>query len=129
MPEMVSRKFLIYEYVPGCAQSLTECSRREKIMLKYKNQITIAAEFVYSDEIEPAVECEISINLSAMRGWSDWEISGQVQKVLMFGIGRTNGIIPRGDDCEYEFNRHGGEITSWIIRELRGKPPIGFSAR
>ena len=130
MSEMISRKFLIYEYAPGCAQSLTANSRREKIVLDSDSKEGIVkgivGEFVYSDEIEPAVECEISINPSAMCGWGDEEISRQVQQVLMFGIGRNNGIIPESDDPEYAFNRHGAEITKWIISEIRGKPPIGF---
>lgn len=129
MPEVISRKFLIYEYAPGCAESLTANSRREKIMLESESGITIAAEFVYSDEIEPAVECEISITPSAMSRWPDEKISGQVQQVLHFGISKTNGIIPERDNPEYAFTRHGAEITNWIIREVRGKPPIGFHVR
>ena len=128
MPEVISRKFLIYEYAPGCAESLTTNSRREKIMLESESGITIAAEFEYSDEIEPAVECEISITQSAMSRWPDEKISRQVQQVLMFGIGRTNGIIPERDNPEYAFTRHVAEITNWIIREIREKPPIGFRA-
>ncbi len=61
MSEMISRKFLIYEYAPGCAQSLTANSRREKIVLDLDSEGIvkgIVGEFVYSDEIEPAVECE-----------------------------------------------------------------------
>lgn len=129
MPEMISHKFVIYEYVSGCAQSLTANSRREKTELVSEKGITITAEFVYSDEIEPAVECELKINPEAINGWPDWKISGQVQQVLMFGIGRANGIIPESDDPEYAFNRHGAEITQWIISEIRDKPPIGFRVR
>ena len=126
MSEMISRKFLIYEYAPGCAESLTAKSRREKIELVSKKVITIAAEFVYSDEIEPAVECEISINSLAMCGMADDETSRQVQQVLHFGISKINGMIPEKEDPEYAFKRHGAEITKWIISEIRGKPPIGF---
>ena len=125
---MVSHKFLIYEYAPGCVRSLTDKSRREKIMLESENGITMIGEFRYSDEIEPAVECEISITPSAMSRWPDEKISRQVQQVLMFGIGRTNGIIPERDNPEYAFTRHVAEITNWIIREIREKPPIGFRA-
>ena len=129
MSEMISRKFLIYEYAPGCAQSLTANSRREKIVLDLDSEGIvkgIVGEFVYSDEIEPAVECELKINPEAIKGWPDWKISGQVQQVLHFGITKANGIIPESDDPEYVFNRHGAEITKWIISEIRGKPPIGF---
>ena len=81
---------------------------------------------MYSDEIEPAVKCEIRINSLAMCGMADDEISRQVQQVLHFGISKTNGIIAEKDNPEYAFNRHGAEITKWIISEIRGKPPIGF---
>ncbi len=129
MPEMISRKFLIYEYAPGCAESLTGNSRREEIMLDVGNRIGIIGIFYYSDEIEPAVECEMRINAEAISDEPDCVISEQVQQVLYFGIGRTNGIIPERDNPEYAFNRHGGEITNWIIGEIRGKPPIGFRVR
>ncbi len=95
MPEMINRKFLIYEYAPGCARSLRESSRRGKIMLESENGITIAAEFVYSDEIEPAVECEISIKPSAMSRWPNEKYQGKYSRCFTLVLDVSTELYPK----------------------------------
>ena len=128
MSEFITQRFVIYEYAAGIAERLEE-TRREEIMLESEKGCTIGGVFHYSDEIEPAVTAEIKINPEAISDWPDWKISSQVQQVLHFGISCTNGIIPKADDEEYVYNRHGERITRWIIEQVRGNSPIGFKVR
>lgn len=125
----MKKRFVIYEYADGASESVNLNSKPEVIKLEAEKGITLTGTFYYSDEIEPAVILEIEINPKTILGLSDYEISEQLQRVLHFGFSCTGKIIPRSDRDRYVYDRHGEQITRWIIEQVRGKPPIGFRCR
>ena len=120
MDNLLSRKFLIYSY-SGDKDFSREV--RNLGMIAYYEGEAKALEMTFygADNGDLFLYCEVKANPSLVGEWTDAIISSQTETGLHYGIYLTCDILPKSENKDYIFYRHGNDICKWLkgIRELK----------